>query len=344
MPAVNWNCLPTCIGSLPFTDEKEAVDLVLAQLSSIPFWPQLPKKGFRENMYAQYAYHLPGIDLDHEGQKITINADDSQLESFYLEVLAENMEHFDYPEDFFSGFHEFMGRDLPEDICAVKGQITGPVSEGLQILDQGGKPVLYDDTYNEVVRKNLNMMARWQEERLKEKLDRTIVFIDEPYLSLMGTPFASIPEQAAISWMNDVMDGLEGLVGAHCCGNTDWPTVMATGIDILSFDAYEYGHTIALYAEEVSEFLDRGGALAWGFIPNTIDSLQGENVQSLVKDAREHFKSLAEKGIDLDLIIKNSLITPQCGLAEVEEATSVRILEMLNQVSERIRTEYSLED
>lgn len=344
MPAVNWNCLPTCIGSLPFVNESEAVDIIVDQLSSIPFWPQLPKKGFRENMYAQYACHLPGIKMDHEEQRITVDADDLQLEHFYRNVLEENRGYFNYPEEFFSGFHEFINRELPQEIKAVKGQITGPVSEGLQILDQEGKPVLYDDTYNEVVRKNLNMMARWQEERLQEKWDRTIIFMDEPYLSLMGTPFASIPERAAISWMNDVMDGLQGLVGAHCCGNTDWPTVLATDIDILSFDAYEYGHTIGLYPEEVSAFLERGGTLAWGFIPNTLDSLQAESVRSLVEDAKGRFSALAKKGIDLDLIVRNSLITPQCGLGGVEEATSVRILEMLNQVSREIREEYSLED
>ena len=53
--------LPTsCIGSLPHTDPSKAVDLVLEKLTSIPFWPQLPNRGFSENMYAQYATRSRG--------------------------------------------------------------------------------------------------------------------------------------------------------------------------------------------------------------------------------------------------------------------------------------------
>ena len=52
---MDWNCAPTCIGSLPHTDPAKAVDLVLSQLREVPYWPQLPELRFLENMYAQYS-------------------------------------------------------------------------------------------------------------------------------------------------------------------------------------------------------------------------------------------------------------------------------------------------
>jgi len=44
------NMMTTGIGSLPLTDADEAVDLVLNANVSIPFWPQLPKRYFLEQM------------------------------------------------------------------------------------------------------------------------------------------------------------------------------------------------------------------------------------------------------------------------------------------------------
>ena len=57
--------------------------------------------------------------------------------------------------------------------------------------------------------------------------------------------------------------------GIHCCGKADWPLVINSGADIISFDAYDYSGTIALYPGEFSGFLKKGGYLAWGIVPTT---------------------------------------------------------------------------
>ncbi|MFP4169730.1 MAG: hypothetical protein ACLFUV_01720 [Methanomassiliicoccales archaeon] len=340
---MTWNCAATCIGSLPHTDPAEAVSLILSEVRSIPFWPQLPSRGFRENMYAQYSHILPGIIIDNENMKVQVDLENYDPEAFYMDVISEQVERFEYSPDHFSGFYEFMERDLPEEAVAVKGQVTGPVSTGLQITDQTGKAAIYDEAYGEIVRKNLNMMARWQERRLREKCGNTIIFLDEPYLSLMGTPFASIKPHEVITWINEVIEGLEGTVAIHCCGNTDWPTVMATDIDILSFDAYDYGHTIGLYSDEVADFLENGGALAWGLIPNDEEVFYKENINSLAQLGEKLIRSLEQKGIDLDLVVRNSLITPQCGLGGVQESASADILRTLAGVSSVLSERFGLE-
>lgn len=344
LPLVTWNFRPTCIGSLPHIDPVEAVDLVLREIKAIPFWPQLPSRGFNENMYAQYSYYLPGVRIDRERKRVTVDLEDYDPESFYMDVLSENVEAFTYDEEYFAGFHQLMDKTLPEGSFAVKGQITGPVSTGLQIFDQEGKPALYDEAYCEIIRMGLNMMARVQEERLREMCEETIIFIDEPSLSLMGTPFASIKPEDAKRWINEVSEGLSGTVASHCCGNTDWPTIMATDVDILSLDAYDYGYTISLYPKEVEEFLERGGALAWGLVPNLEETFKEETVDSLVAKGVKCVQSLVDKGMDSDLIATRSLVTPQCGLGGVDEGIAETILQMLVKVSEGLRGHYGLED
>ncbi|MCL0051806.1 hypothetical protein M1M97_03990, partial [Thermodesulfovibrionales bacterium] len=53
-----------------------------------------------------------------------------------------------------------------------------------------------------------------------------------------------------------------GISGIHCCGRADWPMVTRSGIRIISFDAYEYFDTLAIYHEDIKDFLERGGYLA----------------------------------------------------------------------------------
>ncbi len=48
----------TGIGSVPFTDPRETVALILETLPQIPYWPQMVQLGFLEEMTAQSARGL----------------------------------------------------------------------------------------------------------------------------------------------------------------------------------------------------------------------------------------------------------------------------------------------
>ena len=60
----------------------------------------------------------------------------------------------------------------------------------------------------------------------------------------------------------------DALAGVHCCANTDWSVLLATQVDILNLDAYGYLENLALYPDELRQFIDRGGYVAWGIVPN----------------------------------------------------------------------------
>lgn len=341
---MDWSCLPACIGSLPHLDPKQAVDVVLRHIKQVPFWPQLPAMGFEENMYAQYATRLPGARVDDQLKRITVDLDGYDPEEFYTAVLDDDLDYFEHPRSCFHGLYELMEEwQLPEETVALKGQVTGPISLGLQVLDSTGKSVIYDDSYSEMIRKNLNMMMRWQERYLRSKCPETVMFLDEPSLSLVGTPFAAISKEKVVSWIDEVLEGVQSIKAVHCCGNTDWPMVMSTSIDILSFDAYNYGHTIALYQDEVIEFLEQKGTIAWGIVPNDAETLASESVESLVERLVTAMQGLSAKGIPLDLLLRQSLVTPQCGLEPLgDEMVAERALHVLARVSQRMREDHGL--
>ena len=59
------NCLTTAMGILPHVEVERALQLSLSL--DIPFWPQLPKVSFFEDMYVQASEHFPGITLESIG-------------------------------------------------------------------------------------------------------------------------------------------------------------------------------------------------------------------------------------------------------------------------------------
>jgi len=78
------NFLATGIGSLPYVDIDKAVGLVLENLPQIPYWPQLPRGGYKENMVAQYTEAMPCVKVDETGEGIFDTSGDTTpyLEGF----------------------------------------------------------------------------------------------------------------------------------------------------------------------------------------------------------------------------------------------------------------------
>ena len=330
---MDWNFATTLIGSMPQKDPKAAVDMVLDGRVDVPMWPQMPALGYREGMYLQTGEHLPG--LIEEGDKVMVDLNDYDPTEAYMAILEENIDYYEAMPEHFAGFYELIGRDL-SGLRAIKGQVTGPISEGLQVQDTTGRATIYDESYGEIVRKTVNMSARWQLKKLKEYCDNVIMFFDEPSLSLLGTPFASISDEEALAWINEAMEGLDCQKAIHCCGNTNWSLVLKTNIDILNFDAFGYGKAITLYPEEISAFLERGGTLAWGIVPNG-SLIEGETPESLADILMEYIDDLIAKGVDKDRLYRQSMLTPQCGLGGADEELLDQVFDLLQGLSQEMK-------
>jgi methionine synthase II (cobalamin-independent) len=338
-------CLPTGVGSLPHTSPKEAYDLILNNLKEIPFWPQLSNLSFKENMYAQFSYLLPNVVIDEVNKRVFIDTskDESPAENFLAQILEENVDYFAYQKEYFQGLYGMLERmESLNEIKVFKGQITGPISLGFQVTDENRKPIYYNDFYRDMMIKNLRMMAIWQERELKKLCDRTMIFLDEPFLSMIGSAFTSIDRKKAIDQMNEVLSGIKGVKAIHCCANTDWSLVLETNIEVLNFDAYEYADNLFLYADKVIEFLEKGGMIAWGIVPTMEENLDKENVGSLTERLEKNMKTLAEKGISMNDILQSSIITPSCGLGPSTIRGAEKALPILREISKKMRDRYGM--
>ena len=342
MPAIEFGCLPTVIGSMPHTNPSAACSQVIHYLKDIPAWPQLPKRSFLENMYVQFSQGFPGAVVTEESIYIDRSQDlDRPLEDLYAAYLENNIDKYPVSPDYAAGLHSFLAlKNLSP--LAVKGQITGPVTWGLTIKDLSGRFVLYDDILGDAVAKFLRLKAAWQEKELRKISPDTIIFVDEPYMVAYGAISVSLSRERVISLLEEVFRGISGLKGVHCCGNTDWSVLLDTSVDIVSFDAYNYAQSLSLYPAEIKNFLDRKGTIAWGIIPNDEEALAKESVASLKDRLEEAMAPFTRNGISFKQLIEQGLLTPSCGLAPLAtEEASAGALELLAELSAKIRKRIS---
>ncbi len=336
--------ITTLIGSFPHSDSA-ALCPRLARDIRIPAWPQLPRRSFRENMYAQYSAGLPSIVVDDAHQKVYFDTSGDlsrALEEFYGRYLADDVNSFALSSDYAAGFNTMLDvlKSTPGEWA--KGQVTGPISFGLTVVDQDLRSSLYNEQLADPIVKQLAFNARWQVRQLKQARSNVIIFVDEPYMASFGSAFISLSREQVVSMLDEVFDAIhsEGaLAGVHCCGNTDWSVLMETSVDILNLDAYEYLDNLALYPHEMRAFLDRGGNLAWGIIPNNA-VIFDVTPEGLAQRLRDGLQLISDKALGRGVTIEpeefacRSLITTACGLGPTTIEIADRAIETLARTGE----------
>jgi methionine synthase II (cobalamin-independent) len=328
--------LPTAVGSLPHTDPVAACELVQQYLPDIPAWPQLPRRDFRESLPVQFSQGFPGVVI--EDKRIFVDrgpALDAGLERLYRRYLERDLDAAALDGRHAAGLAHFLTQEFAS-AWAVKGQIIGPVSWGLALSDRDRRAILYNDLLADALAKHLHLQAAWQERELRRLAPRTIICVDEPYLASFGSAYLAVERDEVIRLLEEVLAGIAGLKGIHCCGNTDWGLLLETSLDILSFDA-DYAEALSLYPEALRAFLRRGGMIAWGIVPTANDARVGtETIDSLTERLWSALRLVAAKGVPLEDLLAASLLTPACGLATLSESGAVRALELVAGVAQRM--------
>ena len=341
MSNIEFGFLPTIIGSMPHTDPDSACASITRYLKKIPAWPQLPRRSFLENMYVQFSQGLPGVVVEEDRIFVDRSQNmDSAMEKLYTAYVENNIDQYPVSQAHAAGLYSFLNLTHLSPL-AVKGQVVGPVSFGLTVCDASKQSIFYDDIFSDMAAKLLRLKAAWQEKKLREICRNTIVFVDEPYMTSFGSAFVSLSRDKVVTLLEEVLGGLTGLKGIHCCGNTDWPVLLETSTDILSFDTYNFAQSLTLYPSEVKKFIDRGSAIAWGIIPNDAESLAKESVSSLQDRLEEAVAPFTRNGIPFKQLIRQGLITPSCGLSSLDnEEAVIQVLELLAELSTKIRKRY----
>jgi len=353
----NPKFLSTAIGSMPFADPEYAVGISFSTLD-VPVWPQLSYFGLNEQMEIQYSEGIPRIIIDREKDRMyfdTTGDYSEELAEFY-EVYIEAMDPDDgtgdcsqlsISPDYSKGIYAFEKKlkENGEKLPFVKVQTTGPCSFALTIVDENKRAIYYNEEFRDIVVKAIAMKCRWQIQKFQPFAEKVICFIDEPILSAFGSStYLTVTREEVVGLLSEVIDAVhtdDALAGIHCCGNTEWSILIDAGVDIVNFDAFEYGETIAMYPDAVKKHFEKGGMLAWGIIP-TSTAIREQTVETLESKFEGVMENLAAQDIDIQLIRDQAIITPSCGTGSMEPGDAAKVFEMVAALTRRMKAKYKL--
>jgi len=328
------------MGIMPHTDVERALEVALSL--DIPFWPQLPKTSYFEDMYVQALENFPGVRIDILNQKILFD-----LSRFYEELpsyfeRADDPRTFELTREYSLVYHRFLEKDLSR-YPAIRGQMISPISLGLKIVDQDQRSIIYHDEVREVLFDFIQTKVNWQCQELREKNPNAFVWIDDPGLGLTFTAFSGYNEFQAKSDLDRFLEGVEGLKGVHLCAKPDWDFLLKSKLEILSFDSFNCGAVIINYPSLI-EFLDRGGMISWGIVPTYTEILEQETIDSLEERLETFWEDLSQKGVDRERMLRQSLLAPAtCNLMNPDKEKTVEMaFEILKNLSMKIREKYGL--
>ncbi len=336
----------TGVGSVPFTDPEEAVSLILEAMPRMPYWPQMVRLGFREEMTAQAAGGLAALKIDEAARTVQVNPDlprDQALAEFYEAVLAGELTPFALEEEEARGYFALLraaaAAELP---CRIlKGQLAGPVTFAGMVKDQEGKAILFDRELTQAVCLGLARKAAWQARQFRDLGKDPVIFLDEPFLSGFGSAYLPISREEVLEILGQTIGELRQAaeaplaVGLHCCGNTDWGLLLEAPIDLLSFDSYGYFDSLQLYGPALVKYFQRGGWLAWGLVPTGEDFRQETADGLWLRFTRQVAQLAQELKATPREILSRAILTPACGMGYLSPDEARRALRILADLSAR---------
>jgi hypothetical protein len=349
--------MATAVGSMPHRDAAKALDVVLATIPEAPIWPQLTGRGWNEQMEVQFSEGIPRRVIDREKGRMYFDTSGDYSEAFaefyqaYLAAMDPEQGSGDcsamaISPEHAAGFYALTERLKGEGgrRPALKCQTTGPCTFALATVDENKRALYYNEEFRDVIVKALAMKSRWQIQRLKPFAERVICFVDEPILAGFGSStYVSVGRDDVVASIAEVIEAIrqEGAIsGVHCCGNTEWSIPIDAGADIISFDAFQYGETIAIYPDHVRRLLEQGRALAFGLVP-TSAQVREQTVATLTDHYDRLVDQLAEKsGLAKPLIHEQTILTGSCGTGTMSVEDAERVFALTGDLTRALRSRH----
>jgi hypothetical protein len=336
------NLLTTAMAVMPHRNVDRALEYALSL--DVPFWPQLPLVSYFEDMYVQASENFPGILLDMEQRTLRFSMDKFTTELEQALARFDDPEFFDISSTYSVVYQRFLQRDDLADRPAIRGQLEGPISFGMNVHDQDDRPIIFNDEIRPFMLEFMARRVNVQLARLKAINPNAFMFVDEPGLQFIFSGMSGYGDIVAKKDMEMFFSLIERPRGVHLCGNPDWDFLLGLDLDVLSLDMYSNGERFVSYVRSIRKFLDRGGILIWGIVPTNVEPFTSESIDSLDKRLAELWTALDRNGIDKDHLLSRSMLSPAtCCLVNPDgEVTVEKAFSAIQALSERLRNRYRL--
>jgi methionine synthase II (cobalamin-independent) len=313
------------IGSLPHRDSAAAAAFSISEFE-IATIPALPMRSPAEGMIAQAIAGLPGVSLGQYG-------------SFAIDPVGltdATAIETDLTTDAFGGLRAFLdlARKVGVDGKPVKWQFVGPVTLGVALQRAGLRTTEAFTIAADAVRHHVAQISAAVSEALPNSPQ--LLLLDEPWLVQLMEPEFPIPPDVAVDLISTGMAAVPAdvAVGLHCCGPCDVATMLESGPQVISLPVSE---DLIDYAGYLGRFISSGGVIAWGVLP-TAGPLPAKP-DRYWRQLSEVWCALVERGVDASELRRQSLVSPDCGLAQHQVSTARRVARLTHEVGRKVNAQ-----
>jgi hypothetical protein len=338
-------CLPLLLGGLPHRSAAQALDLSRRYAGDLLTWPQLPQRSFREQSFVQSAIGFPGLVLDAERSRIHVDRKlaEQAVDRLGLAYLEDRSLHAALAADDAAGFEELLRQgDMARGARAVKGQILGPISLAAQLTDERDSPLIYDEMLFEALAQHLGLRAEWQEARLRGVNATTIICFDEPFLDSVGLPFLPLDWERAREQLALALGGVRGCRALFAGGTVRWAEVVEAPVDMIMADVFEHGHALVEASAALAAFVERGGCVGMGVVPNDEEALGRVSAAGLADMVGSLAGQIEASGIPTQRLLRQSVVSTAGTLSRLAIPAAETALQLVADVSKLLRQQYQL--
>lgn len=311
---------------------KDALQSVAEFSAEVPFWPQLPRLSEREAAIGQGLGILGDlIESRSEGYGYEVRA--GRIDSVLTILHRSTGELAPGNAAGFAAFEEALSSGLFKSAKAVKGQIEGPITLSAYLFYQG-RPFLSDPALFAAIAFHVSQTICWQIDRLKSAGLPVLLFVDEPALCLEAPATNAVSEEQRLNALAAALQAARvrgAFAGLHCCAARPFRRMCRAKPDILSFDAYE-GLELFFADPDARNFLDQGGAVAYGMIPTSSNLGALDSVSIFIR----WLKAAMDAG-DPQKLARNAMITATCGLGLLDPPSVAESFRVAHRVGKMIR-------
>ncbi len=312
-------CATTGIGSLPHSQGEPALRLALQQ--SVPYLPQLPHEAPGELMLPAALDGLPGLRFDADGTVLVEvdawQAGQGQLDHQLDAALSSgDLEAFEPSPGACRSWRPFLAEVGARRLAFAKVQLAGPLTVRWATKTSDGRPTSAVPRLDQQLLR-LGLAKALAMVKALRRLDVTpLLFLDEPWLTALEHATGQQQQQLGLEHLQRVAQAAQregALVGVHCCGNTDWPRVLALGLDVVSLDARRSLDALLEDGAAWLRFLSSGATLALGIVPTELASTYV--LADLCDSVEASLRATMPDGLSFAALRSRMLLTPACGLA-----------------------------
>ena len=301
----------TGIGSWPGSSPREAAEIVIGELHTLPHLVELPARGIGADMIGRAAALLVDISIDTVPRGYRIASGRSSVVRRAASLLDEDMDALE---------EAWEKAGLRGGTRTVKVQGPGPITLAAQLELPGGHRAITDPGALRDLAGSLAEGMAAHRAQLERRLETPVVVqFDEPSLpaALEGrlagvtslTPVHPVDEPVAMGLLDDCVSVIGGEVSLHSCASgLPWKALQRSSIQALSVDA---STLTAADLDGVGDFVDSGRTVMLGVVA-TSPPTPRPSAEEIAKAAAAVTDRL---GFARSVLRKRIGITPACGLA-----------------------------